>query len=238
MRFLVAALLAPLTLIAPPVHAAELPFSPKEVGSAQQVIVVTAPSYRSTEGELRTYEFIDGSWQIVQASVRAQLGYGGLVRGDKRRQGTGTTPTGTYAVLDAFGRKPDPGAKVEYVRVDRDDVWTYNPRVPRTYNIFQTVNRSWNSYGNYVERLWDMGMQYNYVSVLDYNLPDGPLRTKSNGVRVSDNPPNTRMGGGIFLHVDNGKKTAGCIAIKESVMRDVLRWIDPAKDPHIVISVE
>lgn len=238
MRFFVAVLLAPLTLIAPPVHAAELPFNPQKVGSAQQVIVVTAPSYRSTEGELRTYEFLDGSWQIMQASVRAQLGYGGLVRGDKRRQGTGTTPTGTFAILDAFGRKSDPGAKVKYVRVDRDDAWTYNPRVPRTYNIFQTVNRSWNSYGNYVERLWDMGMQYNYVSVLDYNLPDGPLRTKSNGVRVSDDPPNTRMGGGIFLHVDNGKKTAGCIAIKESVMRDVLRWIDPAKDPHIVISVK
>lgn len=207
-----------------------------DVGPAQQVIVVTAPSYRATEGTLRTYELIDGAWKVVQKSVRAQLGYGGLVEGTKRRQGTGTTPTGTYAILDAFGRQPNPGTRVEYIRVDRNDAWTYNPRVPSTYNVFQTVDRSWKRYGNYVEHLWDMGMQYNYVSVLDYNLPSGPVRTKPNGVRVSDNPPDTSRGGGIFLHVDNGRKTAGCIAIKESVMRNILTWLDPAKDPHIVIS--
>ena len=229
--------LASLALVIPPAHADELPFDPKTVGTAQQLIVVTAPTYRSTEGSLQTYEFTDGSWQLVHKTVRAQLGYGGLVPGNKRRQGTGTTPIGLFAVLDAFGRKPDPGARVPYVRVDRNDAWTYNPRVPRTYNVFQTADRSWKSYGNYVEMLWDMGMQYNYVSVLDYNLPGGSIRTKPNGVRVSDAPPNTQRGGGIFLHVDNGRKTAGCIAIEESVMRDVLTWIDPAKDPHILITV-
>jgi L,D-peptidoglycan transpeptidase YkuD (ErfK/YbiS/YcfS/YnhG family) len=82
-----------------------------------------------------------------------------------------------------------------------------------------------------------MGYQYDYVAVLDYNLPEGPIRTGANGVRRSSNPPDTSRGGGIFLHVDNGNKTAGCIAVTKKVMRDLMTWMDPKKDPVIVIRV-
>lgn len=219
-------------------HADALPIKESRVGDARQVVVVTAPSWKSTEGTLATYEKRGGTWDVVQPSVRAQLGYGGLVRGNQRRQGTGTVPTGVFAILSGFGRKADPGTQLDYIQVDRDDAWTYNPRVPSTYNVFQTANRSWKSYGGYVEHLWDMGYQYDYVAVLDYNLPSGPITTGAKGIRRSSTPPNTSRGGGIFLHVDNGNKTAGCIAIKKSAMRDVLAWLDPAKDPVIVIRVD
>ena len=81
------------------------------------------------------------------------------------------------------------------------------------------------------------GYQYDYVAILDYNLPQGPLTTGAKGVRRSSTPPDTSRGGGIFLHVDNGKKTAGCVAVKKEVMRDLMRWLDPKKDPVIVIRV-
>lgn len=207
------------------------------VGNARQVIVVEAPRWSSTEGTLTAYEKSNGEWSVVQSTVRAQLGYGGLVRGDKRRQGTGTVPTGVFDILSGFGRKADPGTELDYIQVDRNDAWTYNPKVPSTYNVFQDADRSWKSYGGYVEELWDMGMQYDYVAVLDYNLPEGPIRTAKNGIRRSTTPPDTSRGGGIFLHVDNGNKTAGCVAVKRSVMRDLMRWLDPGKDPVIVIRV-
>jgi L,D-peptidoglycan transpeptidase YkuD (ErfK/YbiS/YcfS/YnhG family) len=174
----------------------------------------------------------------VQGNTRAQLGYGGLVKADARRQGTGTTPIGTFAITSAFGRAKNPGTTVDYIRVDRNDAWTYNPRVPSTYNIFQSVNKSWRSYGNYVEMLWDYGYQYDYVAVMDFNLPAGPIRTKPNGVRVTNKPGDLRRGGGIFLHVDNGKKTAGCIAIDRSVMKEVMSWLDPTKNPVIVVELD
>jgi len=207
------------------------------VGDARQVIVVEAPRWSSTEGTLTAFERSNGRWTLVQPTVRAQLGYSGLVRGDNRRQGTGTVPTGVFSILSGFGRKADPGTALDYIQVDRNDAWTYNPRFPRTYNVFQTANRPWKSYGGYVEMLWDMGMQYDYVAILDYNLPAGPIKTDARGIRRSTTPPNTSRGGGIFLHVDNGKKTAGCIAVKRSVMRDLMRWLDPNKDPVIVIRV-
>lgn len=217
---------------APEFHPSRL----SSVGDARQVVVVTAPSWRSTTGTLRTYERAKGGeWRVVVAATPAFLGYGGLAPADRRRQGTGTTPAGTFAVVNAFGRSADPGTELPYRRVDRDDAWTYNPRVPATYNLFQDAPVSWSSYGNYVEMLWSYGRQYDYVTVLDYNLPEGEVTRNARGVRRTDSPADTRAGGGIFLHVSKGEPTAGCIAVARPTMKSILQWLDPAKDPVLVV---
>jgi L,D-peptidoglycan transpeptidase YkuD (ErfK/YbiS/YcfS/YnhG family) len=204
--------------------------------NAQQVIVVTAPNWRATRGELRAYEKrANGTWRQVVAPTKAWLGYGGLVVGTQRRQGTGKTPVGTYAIPSAFGRLGDPGTKLRYRTFDRSDAWTYNPADPATYNVYQTANRSWRSYGKYAEHLWSYGSQYNYVAVMDFNLPKGPIRKGADGIRRTERPANTARGGGIFLHVSNGKSTAGCIAIAQPKMKRIMRWLDPAKNPVITV---
>lgn len=231
------------TLLPAPSAAADEPvYHPSNlanVGSAGQVIVVTADSWRTSYATLRAYERDgDGGWRMVVDATPARLGWSGLYKADQRRQGTGKTPAGTFAIPWAFGRKADPGTELRYRQFDRDDAWTYNPRNPRTYNVFQDAPVSWDSYGSYVEELWSYGMQYNYVAVMDYNLPDGPIRRGPDGVRRVAKPADTRAGGGIFLHVSNGKTTAGCIAIPEDTMRDVLRWLDPDRKPVIVVGPE
>lgn len=209
------------------------------VGTAGQVVVVTSPSSTSSYATLRAYERDgNGGWTQVVAATPARLGWSGLTLAAQRRQGTGKTPAGTFGIVGAFGRKADPGTALPYRQFDRTDAWTYNPRYPLTYNVFQNVDRSWSSYGDYVERLWSYGSQYDYVSVLDYNLPEGPITTGPDGIRRTSRPADTRAGGGIFLHVTNGKVTAGCIAIPEATMRQVLRWLDPNREPVIVIGTE
>jgi L,D-peptidoglycan transpeptidase YkuD (ErfK/YbiS/YcfS/YnhG family) len=223
---------APRSWALPPGHPDGLP----GLTEVNQVIVVVAENQRSTSAQLRTYERgDDGRWTLVHGPVTATLGWSGLVPGERRRQGTGKTPMGTYALVDAFGRLADPGTAMPYYRFDRDDAWTYFPKVPSTYNILQTANRRWQRYGSYVEHLWSYGAQYRYVVVLDYNLPPGPITTGSDGIRRSREPADTRRGGGIFLHVSNGRRTAGCIAIPEDQMRQIMTWLDPNDDPHIVI---
>jgi len=209
-----------------------------EVTDSEQVVLVTASSWRSTAGTVQVFEKKNKSWLATRNTVKANLGYGGLVPGDKRKQGTGTTPTGTYAFTSAFGIKSDPGTKLSYTKVDSNDAWTYNPRFPSTYNIFQTANKNWSSYGNYVEILSTYRKQYNYVAVLDFNLPAGKITKGANGVNRTDQSANTSRGGGIFLHVSNGTKTAGCIAIPEKAMKGILEWLDPKKNPVIVIRVK
>jgi L,D-peptidoglycan transpeptidase YkuD (ErfK/YbiS/YcfS/YnhG family) len=159
-----------------------------------------------------------------------------MVPASDRRQGTGKTPIGAFPIVTTFGRLANPGTEMPYVKFDRNDAWTYNPRSPSTYNLFQTANRSWRSFGSYVEWLWRYGSQYNYVAVMDYNLPKGEVRTGADGIRRAANPANTAKGGGIFLHVSNGKATAGCIAIPQAQMAKVMRWLDPAKKPIVVVA--
>lgn len=224
-----------------PAAAAPAPYHPSRlahVDGADQVVVVTAPSWSSTTATLRAYERDGDGWRQVVAATPARLGWSGLALAADRRQGTGKTPAGTFAIPSAFGRLADPGTSLPYRRFDRDDAWTYNPRRPATYNLFQTADVSWSTYGGYVERLWEYGLQYHYVAVLDYNLPDGKVTTGADGIRRTSRPADTKAGGGIFLHVSNGTKTAGCVAIPEAQMRQVLRWLDPAKHPRIVIGPE
>jgi L,D-peptidoglycan transpeptidase YkuD (ErfK/YbiS/YcfS/YnhG family) len=224
---------------APPALAQSAPYHPSRlahVGDAGQVIVVTAPSWRSSTGTLRAYERDGaGGWRLVVSATPARLGWSGMYKADQRRQGTGKTPAGTFAIPRAFGRLADPGTALPYRQFDRDDAWTYNPRDPATYNVFQDAPASWAGYGSYVERLWTYGKQYRYVAVLDYNLPKGPIRRGADGIRRVSKPADTRAGGGIFLHVSNGKSTAGCIAIPQSTMKAVLQWLDPSAKPVIVV---
>ncbi len=228
-------LAAPASADVPPYHPSRL----AHVGSAGQVIVVTAPSWRSTTATLRAYERDgDGGWRAVVAATPTRLGWSGLYKAAQRRQNTGKTPAGTFAIPRAFGRLADPGTRLPYRQFDRNDAWTYNPREPETYNVFQDAGVSWNSYGSYVERLWSYGRQYRYVAVMDYNLPGGPIKRGGDGIRRAAKPADTKAGGGIFLHVSNGKSTAGCIAIPEETMRDVLRWLDPDRKPVIVVGPE
>lgn len=221
----------PAAAAAPPYHPSRL----AHVGGADQVIVVTAPSWSSTHATLRAYERSGDGWREVVAATPARLGWSGLAPAAERRQGTGKTPAGTFAIPSAFGRLSDPGTKLPYRRFDRDDAWTYDPRHPATYNLLQTAPVSWRSYGGYVEHLWRYGSQYRYVAVLDYNLPAGKVTTGADGIRRTSSPANTKAGGGIFLHVSNGTKTAGCIAIPQEQMRRVLAWLDSAKNPRIVV---
>ena len=122
--------------------AAEPPYHPSRlanVGTAGQVIVVTAPSWRSTTATLRAYERDgEGGWREVIAATPARLGWSGLYLAAERRQGTGKTPAGTFAIPRAFGRLADPGTELPYRQFDRDDAWTYNPERPATYNVYQT----------------------------------------------------------------------------------------------------
>ncbi len=224
-----------LSSFTPAEAAPSIPDALTHIADAQQVIVVTAPTWKSTRGTLTAWERTASGWRKVIDSTPAVLGAHGMTPAAMRRQSTGTTPAGTFAITSAFGRLADPGAQVPYRQLTTWDAWPYNPEDPSTYNVFQDANRSWDSYGRNVEHLWQHGVQYDYVAVMEYNLPQGPITTDAQGIRRATQPANTSAGGGIFLHVSDGRTTAGCIAVSRKVMRNILRWLKPAAHPVIVV---
>ncbi len=70
--------------------------------------------------------------------------------------------------------------------------------------------------------------------MLDFNLPSGVHRAPD-GQRVADQPADTRLGGGIFLHVSGPGATAGCVSVARTEMRRILQWLDPTAGPVLVM---
>lgn len=63
---------------------------------------------------------------------------------------------------------------------------------------------------------------YNYFALIDYNV----------------DPVVPGAGSAIFLHVDTGSATAGCVSIPQSSLVSLLDWLNPSSDPMIVIGVD
>ncbi|MGZ8736534.1 MAG: L,D-transpeptidase family protein [Nocardioides sp.] len=201
-----------------------------------QLVTVTSDKWSSTRARMSAWRKRDGRWERVRGPVSVRLGYNGWVPASKRRQSTGTTPAGDFAMRYAFGNRADPGTDLRYMHVDSTDVWPYEPRDPATYNIYQPAQAStskWRS--DHKERLASYGYEYAYSVVLGFNLPSGVHWSKKRRQYVARQPADTRRGGGIFLHVQRSENTAGCVAGPIKDIRWVVRWLDPARKPRIVM---
>jgi L,D-peptidoglycan transpeptidase YkuD (ErfK/YbiS/YcfS/YnhG family) len=206
------------------------------LGGARQVVVVTASSWSTSYAILRSYRADASGWHEQFPAMSARIGSRGFAPLGQRRQDSGETPAGTFALVRAFGAAADPGTALPYSRFDRNDWWPYDPRDPRTYNVAQFHGRSsatqWRE--AWAEHLWNLRDQYAYAVVLDYNLPTGIYRSGSQ--RFASRTADTRAGGGIFLHVRAPRPTSGCVAVSSAGMRSILGWLDPAQDPVIVMA--
>jgi L,D-peptidoglycan transpeptidase YkuD (ErfK/YbiS/YcfS/YnhG family) len=209
------------------------------VGTAGQVVVITSDAWSSESGVLRAYDRApDGTWRRVLGLGGVWLGENGFVRADQRRQSTLTTPAGTFGLPWAFGTSADPGTALRYREVAGKDWWPYDPRDPATYNVWQPrrgVASDWRT--SWAEDLSSFGRQYSHALVVGFNLPGEVHR--SGGELVSGDPVDTRRGGGIFLHVQArdlaDRSTAGCVAMPRARMVALLRWLDPDRDPVVVM---
>ena len=48
-------------------------------------------------------------------------------------------------------------------------------------------------------------------------------------------PMGAGRGGGIWLHVDHGGPTHGCVSVSEEHMKELLRTLDPGLHPVVVM---
>jgi L,D-peptidoglycan transpeptidase YkuD (ErfK/YbiS/YcfS/YnhG family) len=150
-------------------------------------------------------------------TTRARIGRNGTVEGTERKQGSGTTPRGTYTITETFGNGSAPYTSMPYHEVRKGDYWVGDNQ-SRHYNTLRNSAdggfRWWlRSDRNQSENLRAFGAQYRYVAVINFNRPQDTRQAY--------------RGFGIFLHVENGEGTAGCIGISPAQMKQVLRYLRP-----------
>jgi L,D-peptidoglycan transpeptidase YkuD (ErfK/YbiS/YcfS/YnhG family) len=185
------------------------------IGGAQQVVAVVASSSGSTTATISAYQHDAGGWRQAFGPWSGYIGRDGAAPIGAKREGDGRTPSGVFGFDFMFGVNADPGVRYQYRRITGPNiVWDDDSSSP-LYN--EWVDDTTTSGGADPEPM-DTTPSYLYGVVLSYN----DARTPG-------------LGSGIFLHVNHGSPTSGCISLPEGELLDVLRWLDPAESPRIAI---
>lgn len=137
-------------------------------------------------------------WKKV-LSCKGYVGKEGI---GQAREGIAVTPTGTYTLTQGFGIKKNPGAKMSYLKVNKNHYWCSDEHY---YNQLIDIRKKPHDCAG--EHLIDYVPSYNYGMFLDYNKKCVPGK-----------------GSAFFLHC-NGiyKYTGGCIAVSEKKMIEILQ---------------
>jgi L,D-peptidoglycan transpeptidase YkuD (ErfK/YbiS/YcfS/YnhG family) len=102
-----------------------------------------------------------------------------------------------------------------YRMAHASDFWDDDPSSP-LYN--EWVDDRYGSPGAAPEPM-DVSA-YDYGAVIGYNTARTP-----------------GLGSAIFLHVNIGMPTSGCVTLPMGELLDVLRWLNPAASPRIAMGV-
>ncbi|WP_320784044.1 L,D-transpeptidase family protein [Streptomyces sp. CRN 30] len=70
---------------------------------------------------------------------------------------------------------------------------------------------------------------FDYVIAIDYN------RVRGTSPNDPTRPEGSSKGGGIWLHLDHGSGTSGCVSLSRSGMEYLLRTLDPELRPVVVM---
>jgi L,D-peptidoglycan transpeptidase YkuD (ErfK/YbiS/YcfS/YnhG family) len=171
-----------------------------------QRIDVAVPSPRSTTATLT----VSACSKRLLGPWRARIGRNGASA--HHREGDGTTPLGTFGIGPVvYGIDPDPGVRLRYHRLVCGDWWDEDPRSP-SYNRFRHVACGTQPpFGGGSEALWRITPAYRLFAFIRYN----------------DAPAVPGRGSAIFLHVDTGHATNGCVSLPQPELVRVLRLLRP-----------
>jgi L,D-peptidoglycan transpeptidase YkuD (ErfK/YbiS/YcfS/YnhG family) len=219
----------PAPVILPPEITAILP------PGCRQVLYVTAVDEQTTVAEVRMLErSAANGWQGVNAAIPARIGRNGMAWGHgefglaapagwrSKREGDGCAPAGVFRITQAFGGTARSALiKLPFLRCTSHH-WGIDDVRSRHYN--QIVD--------------DREAACDWTGP-ETMVPGGGCYKL--GAVIAHNPQNEPgLGSCIFLHIWQGKDvpTAGCTAMSEPKMREVLTWLDPTADPCLVQLVQ
>jgi len=186
--------------------------------ASRQLITVEAATSRATHATSRIWARVDGCWTPAGGPYTARVGRNGVRK--NKREGDGSTPAGTFPIGGKmYGNSPSPGVSYPYVRLRCGDWWVEDSKSP-AYNTFQRIGCGRRPpFKVTTPDLSTSPRAYAHFAVVEYNM----------------HPVVRGRGSGIFLHVQIGKATSGCISLRRPALIHVLRWLDPDALPEIAI---
>ena len=189
---------------------------PSEAQNAAETAcqIVTVRHIEGSKAALTYFKRECGGWTQV-FSCEANLGKCGI---GKTREGDMKTPLGTFVLSTPFGILPDPSLSDPagrtasgYLQLTDDHYWC-GQNGPFYNRLIDNSNppEGYHPTGD-DERLIRYSPAYHYGMFIEYNKEGAPS-----------------LGSAIFLHCTSGSPyTAGCVAIAEEYMRELILELGP-----------
>ncbi len=186
---------------------------------ANELIMVIAPSSHAQTASVELFRRSGGCFRSIAGPYGAFVGVHGLSA--HHREGDGTTPLGLFGLRPMiYGAAANPGLASPYHRLVCGDWWDEDPRT-NNYNRFVHVAcGATPPFAGNSEALWQKVPQYNYFAVVSYNM----------------NPTVKGRGSAIFLHVQKGSPTTGCVSLAQNHLITVLSDLRASLHPLIDIT--
>ncbi|MCL2465145.1 MAG: hypothetical protein FWF28_08780 [Micrococcales bacterium] len=168
--------------------------------TAKQVVLVQSSGSAATIRACQRDD--DGTYTVAFGPYAGHVGENGVSA--DRTEGDKTTPAGVFPLLGGFGLHSNPGLRIgTWFVVDKNDVWVDDPDSP-LYNTHQRLpaRGRWLSAENL-----DNPDAYEYAQIIGFNEQRTP-----------------GLGSAIFLHVDTGEPTVGCVSLAKPSLLTILRW--------------
>ena len=179
----------------------------------QIILVIVSP--HSHNAYLYTYEK-NTDWSQVLAPILVVIGRSGATT--TKTEGDGKSPLGLHKIGHAFGIDQTPkDIKIPYRQITSDDKFIDDPDSIE-YNTWVKGDTKAKSY----EVMKRDDNQYDLGLVVEYNM----------------NPVVSGKGSAIFVHIweHSNKGTAGCVAMAQDHLGEIIGWLDPIKNPHLYIT--
>jgi hypothetical protein len=212
------------------------PESPAWANAEQLVVVVTA-NWDAPNGELRRYERADGGapWREVGEAAPVTVGRAGSAwgiglhpaqsSGPQKREGDGRAPAGVFGLGTAFGYANSVATALPYRAMSGTDYCIDVPASPLYNRIVDAREAGEDAVAGSTEPMRrdlhaNGDQRYRLGFVIEHN-------------------PNAQPGAGscIFAHLWKapGEPTAGCTAMADKVMEQLVGWLDPRRRPVFVL---
>lgn len=208
------------------------PASLQNLQASLQLLMVLTDDWNANSGFMQRYQrkSLQQNWQAIGKPIQVVVGEHGLalgvdmqdshIKGPIKKEGDLRTPMGIYKIGPAFGFAAQADQTIKM------------PYMPLTTSTFCVDDIKSNYYNQIIDQTklksdWNSGEQMRTVPV--YKI--GAV------INYNHDQPVYGAGSCIFLHIwqNSTTGTAGCVAMDETKLKEVLMWLDKTKKPALAI---
>lgn len=187
-----------------------------QLENVQQLLVVYNNEAENYTAVFVALEKEDNHWIVKQNPIEAGIGKNGFALPQTKLEGDGKSPTGIFKLGKLFSYEKQIQTLLENQQTTKEDKW-----IDDVHSVDYNTHIKGETDAKSYEKLLLKTDVYKYCLVIEYNT----------------NPVVKGKGSAIFFHLGIKKpfQTLGCVAIAEEKMKLMINWLDPQKNPTIIM---